>query len=104
MRKGTDPEQGRVALELLREQGIVSEASFVLGFPDETPQSVAQTLKFAQRTRGVVLAPAMQPTIPNLPPRLKSVLTHLKYSRMGKRRGCNTYSQLPWFLKNKVLT
>jgi len=48
MRKGTELEQGRLALELLREQGIVSEASFVLGFPDETPQSVAQTLKFAQ--------------------------------------------------------
>jgi anaerobic magnesium-protoporphyrin IX monomethyl ester cyclase len=48
MRKGMDLEQGRVALELLRDHGIVSEASFVLGFPDETAQSVAATLKYAQ--------------------------------------------------------
>jgi anaerobic magnesium-protoporphyrin IX monomethyl ester cyclase len=48
MRKGMDLDQGREALELLRDHGIVSEASFVLGFPDETAQSVTQTLKFAQ--------------------------------------------------------
>ena len=48
MGKGMDLEQGREALELLRANGIVSEASFVLGFPDETAQSVAATLKYAQ--------------------------------------------------------
>jgi len=48
MRKGMELDQAKLALELLRDHGIVSEVSFVLGFPDETPQSVAQTLKFAQ--------------------------------------------------------
>ena len=48
MRKGMDLEQAREALALLRDNGIVSEASFVLGFPEETAQSVLATLKFAQ--------------------------------------------------------
>ena len=48
LKKGMDLGQARVALDLLREHGIVSEVSFLLGFPDETPQSVALTLKFAQ--------------------------------------------------------
>ena len=48
LKKGMLADQAKKALDLLREHGIVSEVSFVLGFPDETAQSVAQTLKFAQ--------------------------------------------------------
>jgi anaerobic magnesium-protoporphyrin IX monomethyl ester cyclase len=49
MKKGLELEEVRQAVELLREHGIVSELSFVLGHPDETPQSVVQTLKLAQQ-------------------------------------------------------
>jgi anaerobic magnesium-protoporphyrin IX monomethyl ester cyclase len=48
LKKGMGIEQAKQALDLLRANSIVSEVSFVLGFPDETAQSVAQTLKFAQ--------------------------------------------------------
>jgi anaerobic magnesium-protoporphyrin IX monomethyl ester cyclase len=48
MKKGLELGEVRQAVELLRQHGIVSELSFVLGHPDETPQSVAQTLKLAQ--------------------------------------------------------
>jgi anaerobic magnesium-protoporphyrin IX monomethyl ester cyclase len=34
---------GRNAVRLLRERGISSEATFWLGFPDETPRSIAET-------------------------------------------------------------
>lgn len=46
--KGQQVEEAQEAVELLRENGIVSEISLVLGFPDDTPQTVAQALKFAQ--------------------------------------------------------
>jgi anaerobic magnesium-protoporphyrin IX monomethyl ester cyclase len=48
MKKELTLKQVKQALELLRGHSIVSEISFVLGFPEETFQSVAQTLKFAQ--------------------------------------------------------
>jgi anaerobic magnesium-protoporphyrin IX monomethyl ester cyclase len=47
MKKELQADQGREALRLLREQGIVTETSFVLGFPDETPETVANTLQMA---------------------------------------------------------
>ncbi|GFO70469.1 magnesium-protoporphyrin IX monomethyl ester cyclase [Geomonas limicola] len=46
--KGQQVEEAQQAVELLREHGIVSEISLVLGFPDDTAQSVAHGLKFAQ--------------------------------------------------------
>ena len=48
LKKGMALDQAQQALDLLREHGIISEASFVLGFPDESSLSVAQTLKLAQ--------------------------------------------------------
>ena len=39
----------REAIGILREHDVVSEASFVLGFPDETPESVRSTLELAQK-------------------------------------------------------
>ena len=44
------PEEDEVkqALDLIHEQGIVSEASFMLGFPEETGASVKRTLQLAQ--------------------------------------------------------
>ncbi|MBJ6802755.1 B12-binding domain-containing radical SAM protein [Geomonas propionica] len=37
------------ALAIIHEHGIVSEVSFLVGFPDETPESVRATLKTAQQ-------------------------------------------------------
>ena len=46
--KGMRAEASKEALDIVREHDIVSEASFILGFPDETPASVQATLKRAQ--------------------------------------------------------
>lgn len=47
IRKGITPEQTRRAVEMTRELGIGVLASFVLGLPGETPQTLQQTLEFA---------------------------------------------------------
>ena len=36
------------ALELIHEQGIVSETSFIIGFPDETPEHIKDTMKLVR--------------------------------------------------------
>ena len=46
--KQASVETGIEALRLLREHGIVSETSFVLGFPDETPEKIKQTLSLSK--------------------------------------------------------
>jgi len=46
--KSASVEMGRKALELLHRHGIVSETSFVLGFPDETPEKIKSTLALAK--------------------------------------------------------
>jgi anaerobic magnesium-protoporphyrin IX monomethyl ester cyclase len=43
--KRSTVEQGRESLELIREHGMLSETSFVLGFPDETEAHVRETLE-----------------------------------------------------------
>jgi radical SAM superfamily enzyme YgiQ (UPF0313 family) len=48
IRKGITPEQTRRAVEMTREVGIGVLASFVLGLPGETPQTLRQTLEFAE--------------------------------------------------------
>ncbi len=48
LRKEQTGEEVREALILLREEGIVSEASFMVGFPRESPESVKRTLQQAQ--------------------------------------------------------
>jgi len=47
IRKGITPEQTRRAVKLTCEAGIGVLASFVLGLPGETPQTLRQTLEFA---------------------------------------------------------
>jgi anaerobic magnesium-protoporphyrin IX monomethyl ester cyclase len=49
IRKEMQVDEAKRALDLLHEQGIVTEASFVLGFPDETTTSVKRTLQQAQQ-------------------------------------------------------
>jgi anaerobic magnesium-protoporphyrin IX monomethyl ester cyclase len=51
IRKGITPEQTRRAVEMTREAGIGVLASFVLGLPGETPQTLRQTLDFAESLR-----------------------------------------------------
>lgn len=46
-KKNIKVEESRKALELLREAGIISETSFILGTPEETKESIARTLEQA---------------------------------------------------------
>jgi anaerobic magnesium-protoporphyrin IX monomethyl ester cyclase len=46
--KDVDVEMGMAALRLLHDYGMVSETSFVLGFPDETPEKIKRTLELAK--------------------------------------------------------
>ena len=49
LNKGTDVDQNKRALDLLREVGIMTEASFMIGFPSETWESVDRTVAEAIR-------------------------------------------------------
>jgi len=46
--KNASVEAGRESLALIREHGMLSETSFVLGFPDETEEHVRRTLESAR--------------------------------------------------------
>lgn len=46
--KQASVEEGREAVRLIREHGMLSETSFVLGFPEETEESVQETLRAAR--------------------------------------------------------
>jgi anaerobic magnesium-protoporphyrin IX monomethyl ester cyclase len=48
VRKGSSVEEGRESLQLIREHGMLSETSFVLGFPEETEENVRATLETAR--------------------------------------------------------
>ncbi len=47
IKKDLSIEESREALRLLREVGIVTETSMILGLPDETKESVTETLRLA---------------------------------------------------------
>ena len=46
--KNIKVEDSKRALDLINDQDIVSETSFVLGMPDDTPESMARTLELAK--------------------------------------------------------
>jgi len=46
--KDASVEEGRESLRLIRENGMLSETSFVLGFPEETKDTVRRTLELAR--------------------------------------------------------
>jgi anaerobic magnesium-protoporphyrin IX monomethyl ester cyclase len=48
IKKDLDVGEGKVAPDLIHEQGIITETSFALGFPDETRTSIQRILKLAQ--------------------------------------------------------
>ncbi len=47
IKKDLSVDESKKALSLLREKGIVTETSMILGYPDETEESVARTLELA---------------------------------------------------------
>jgi anaerobic magnesium-protoporphyrin IX monomethyl ester cyclase len=47
--KGMLVEDAKQVIDILREQEIVSEASFMVGFPDETSDSIKNTMQLAQQ-------------------------------------------------------
>lgn len=47
-KKDTLVEQSKQAIDLINAADIVSETSFVLGMPDETPESIAETVELAK--------------------------------------------------------
>ena len=49
MKKEQDIEEMKRVFDILREHEIVSEASFMVGFPDETPDSIKKTMQLAQQ-------------------------------------------------------
>ncbi len=46
-KKNTQVAQGKRAIELIDEHGMISETSLVLGLPDDTPETIEATLKLA---------------------------------------------------------
>jgi len=48
IRKDMQCDVPKRSLELIHEQGIVSEASFIIGFPDETPEHIKDTMKLVR--------------------------------------------------------
>ncbi|HZV81851.1 MAG TPA: cobalamin-dependent protein [Geobacteraceae bacterium] len=48
MRKGLAIEESKQVFDILRDEEIVSEASVMLGFPDETPASIKNTMQLIQ--------------------------------------------------------
>ncbi len=49
LNKGTNVDQNKLAIDLLREVGIMTEASFMIGFPEETSETVDKTIAEAIR-------------------------------------------------------
>jgi len=47
IKKDSNLWEGKESLRLLREHGIITETSFILGFPDETMDSIEKTLRTA---------------------------------------------------------
>jgi anaerobic magnesium-protoporphyrin IX monomethyl ester cyclase len=46
--KNTKVEQSKAAIDIINNADIVSETSFVLGMPDDTPESIAATIELAK--------------------------------------------------------
>ena len=49
LNKGTDVDMNKRAIDLLREHDIMTEASFMIGFPNETWETIAKTAAEAVR-------------------------------------------------------
>jgi len=49
LNKGTSVDQNKLAIDLLREVEIMTEASFMIGFPEDTPEKISATIAEAIR-------------------------------------------------------
>ncbi len=67
IRKGIRPDQTRRAVDMARDAGIGVLASFILGLPGETPQTLRETLDFARSLR----VPYSLNLLTPYPPRLR---------------------------------
>jgi anaerobic magnesium-protoporphyrin IX monomethyl ester cyclase len=47
IKKDLSIDESKKALSLLRDRGIITETSMILGYPDETEESIARTLEYA---------------------------------------------------------
>jgi anaerobic magnesium-protoporphyrin IX monomethyl ester cyclase len=48
IKKGLEVDTGKEAIRLIHEHGMISETSFILGFPNETKESIKATLKLSK--------------------------------------------------------
>lgn len=48
IKKGIEVDTGLEAIRLIHEHGMITETSFILGFPDETKESIKATLKLSK--------------------------------------------------------
>lgn len=48
IKKETNVQMGKESLEIIRKYGIVTETSFVLGFPEETKENIKKTVEIAK--------------------------------------------------------
>lgn len=62
LNKGTDVATNKLALDLAREHDIMTEASFMVGGPDETPESIQKTIDVAiQLNPDIAVFPVLTP-------------------------------------------
>lgn len=62
LNKGTDTDMNKRALDLLREADIMTEASFMIGFPTETWDSIKRTVEVAMRLNpDIAVFPVLTP-------------------------------------------
>lgn len=82
-KKNAQVEQSRKAIRIINNADIVSETSFVLGMPDDTPESIAATVELAKHYNpdmGFFLAIAPWPYA-DLYPQLKEYVVEKDYSK-----------------------
>jgi anaerobic magnesium-protoporphyrin IX monomethyl ester cyclase len=62
LNKGTSVSANEQALRLARENGLITEASFMIGYPTETPASIDKTIEVAMRLNpDVAVFPVLTP-------------------------------------------
>ncbi len=62
LNKGSDVEMNKKAIDLLREHDIMTEASFMIGFPTETWDTIKQTVEVAMRLNpDIAVFPVLTP-------------------------------------------
>jgi radical SAM superfamily enzyme YgiQ (UPF0313 family) len=63
-KRGVSVEANQRAIDLLHEQGIYVNCSFIMGFPDETYREMKQTVQFIQRNKSKLSGIGVYPLLP----------------------------------------